>query len=112
MPKHELGFVGSKHRPKGVDIVRQMDDRHPVLLVREPENPYDPNAIAVYVQIGYVPKAQAAAGWADQLDTLVPRRTVAAMLVARSKVEVITPRPNPQPRDLQAHAESDDEIPF
>jgi len=71
---YKFGLVGTQFRPRGLDIVNQMDSLHPALLVREPENKFDPNAVAVYVQIGYIPKAQAAA-WASQLDTLEPRVT-------------------------------------
>lgn len=57
--KYVLGLVGTKYRPSGPAILKCLEDDHPICLVREPENPHDPNAIAVYVQIGYIPANQA-----------------------------------------------------
>lgn len=95
MPINKLGFVGAKYRPAGEALVRQLEPRHPVLLIREPTNPKDPNAIAVYVQIGYVPKAQAAQ-WASQIDTLTPRFTTAATMIVGRSIELVTPRDEPR----------------
>lgn len=111
MPIHKLGFVGAHFRPAGLDIVRVLENRHPCLLIREPENQHDKNAIAIYVPIGYVPKAQAAV-WADQMDTLVPRRTVAATIIAGKSIELITPALAPARPQGTAEEVTDDDIPF
>lgn len=108
MPTHKLGFVGAKFRPSGLQLVQQLQNRHPVLLVREPTNTHDPNAVAVYVPIGYIPAAQAKQ-WADQIDTIQPRGCVAATLVGYSSIELITPAPHPF---ILGHEKSDDDIPF
>lgn len=57
--KSLLGLVGMKYRPPADRIVYQLQPGDPVTLVREPDNPHDPNAIAVMLHLGYVPKAQA-----------------------------------------------------
>lgn len=63
-----LNLVGQTHRPKNVqNFLRTLDPSQDVLLVREPGNPYDPNAIQVYVHIGYI-KAKQAAPLAAQMD--------------------------------------------
>lgn len=80
MPKSLLTLVGMKFRKQGLKILALMEQNHPVLLVREPDNLYDKNAIAVYVPIGYIKKEEAAA-WAQQLDTLNPVGTVAGRSV-------------------------------
>lgn len=78
--KSLLTLVGTKFRKAGLRILGILDDRHPVLLVREPQNQFDPNAIAVYVPIGYVKKEEAAQ-WAAQFDTLNPVGTFEGKLI-------------------------------
>lgn len=78
--KSLLTLVGTKFRKAGLKLLAATEDRHPVLLVREPGNKVDPNAIAVYVPIGYI-KAAEAATWAAQFDTLNPVGTVPGLLV-------------------------------
>lgn len=44
----------------GLDVIEQLVPAAPVALVSEPDNPYDPEAVAVYfgeTKLGYVPKA-------------------------------------------------------
>lgn len=53
-------LVGMKFRPPALDIVERLPDNTPLLLVREPGNVHDRNAIAVYIQLGFIPKARAA----------------------------------------------------
>jgi hypothetical protein len=65
--KSLLNLVGSKHRPHGSDITPLLDDGTPLLLVRDPNNPHDPNAIGVYIAIGFI-KASQAAQLAPKLD--------------------------------------------
>lgn len=78
--KSLLTLVGTKFRKNGLRLIGAMEQNHPVLLVREPQNPHDPNAIAVYVAIGYI-AASEAKDWAAQLDTLNPVGTVHGLLV-------------------------------
>ena len=45
----------------GVDVFENLKIGTPLSLKAEPENPYDPDAVAIYyqgLQIGYVPKAE------------------------------------------------------
>lgn len=58
--KSLLGLVGMKYRPPADQVVRSLQTGDQVTLIREPNNPYDPNAIAVMLHLGYVPKASAA----------------------------------------------------
>lgn len=56
-------IVGMNWR-KTEDIVAALKVGTPVVLVREPKNPVDPRAVAVYAEgilVGYVPKKQNAA---------------------------------------------------
>lgn len=86
--KSLLTLVGTKFRPAGPKLLAATQIRHPVLLVREPKNQHDKNAIAVYVAIGYV-KATEAKEWADQIDTLNPVGTVPGMLIGpESNIEI------------------------
>jgi hypothetical protein len=57
-------------------IVAALQPGHAVTLVREPTNPFDPNAVAVWVdgqRVGYLPKKQnaALAAFIDQTGTEV-----------------------------------------
>jgi hypothetical protein len=68
MPRYSI--VGMSHL-KTENLVAEMDEGEPVALVREPDNPFDPNAVAVWarnVKVGYVPKATNAvlAGFIDR----------------------------------------------
>ena len=43
----------------GTDVIENLMIGSPVSLVSEPDNPYDPNAVAIYygtTKLGYVPK--------------------------------------------------------
>jgi hypothetical protein len=42
-------IVGAHFRPPAKAILQTLDGGAPLILRREPENPYDPNAIAVWV---------------------------------------------------------------
>lgn len=53
-------LVGMKHRGME-DFVRNLPADEPLVLVREPDNKFDPNAVQVWARghhIGYVPKTQ------------------------------------------------------
>lgn len=52
-------IVGTQHR-KSDDFLRAQPVGTPAVLVREPDNPYDKNAVQVWVAgkfVGFVPKA-------------------------------------------------------
>ena len=45
----------------GLDVIGQLKLGAPVSLIMEPENPYDPDAIAIYfgkAKLGYIPKGK------------------------------------------------------
>ncbi|MGX7205298.1 HIRAN domain-containing protein [Enterococcus pingfangensis] len=55
MDFHIAGFAYYE----GIDVIEELTLGKPVSLVAEPDNPYDPEAVAIYYQdqkIGYVPK--------------------------------------------------------
>ena len=57
MDCHIVGFTYYD----GLDVIDQLVLGTPVSLVSEPENPYDPDAVAIYfgeTKIGYIPKAK------------------------------------------------------
>lgn len=54
-------IVGMQHRKGAQAIVNAAPHETPVILVREPANKYDPNAVQVWIgdkHVGYVPKTQ------------------------------------------------------
>lgn len=55
----KAALVGMKFRPPALDFVERLPDQTKLLLVREPGNTHDPNAVAVYFQLGYIPKTAA-----------------------------------------------------
>lgn len=60
MTTRTYSIVGMEHQ-HSTEIVAALQTGADVILVREPTNQYDPNAIAVWVdgkRIGYIPKAQ------------------------------------------------------
>jgi len=57
--KQFLNLVGMKYRPPADLLVPQIPTGTEVLLVREPGNAHDPNAIAVYLHLGYIKATQA-----------------------------------------------------
>lgn len=74
---NRYSIVASQHIDGAESFVRTLQPGVPALLVREPGNEYDKNAIAVYVdgkKIGYVPKKQNAvlAQFIDQNGSLLP----------------------------------------
>lgn len=86
--KNLLSLVGVKFHPRGSKLVSDMNEGHEVLLVREPGNKYDANAIAVYVQIGYI-KATEAADWGPQMDTQINLvGTLPGKLIQGTNIEV------------------------
>lgn len=57
------GIVGMKYHEGAMDRLQELQDRDHLVLVREPENPHDPNAVAVKdvedFMLGYIPRGQA-----------------------------------------------------
>lgn len=71
-------IVGMKHR-KTEDVVAALKKGHPLLLIREPDNEHDSNAVQVWandIHIGFV-KGTQAAGLARRLDAPTWRQTSA-----------------------------------
>lgn len=67
-----VGMSFYRHALEFTKIIREKSDPQkplPVLLVREPENQYDPNAIAVYIKLGHVERDKAAI-LADTMEAL------------------------------------------
>ncbi|MDE2103566.1 MAG: HIRAN domain-containing protein [Patescibacteria group bacterium] len=64
MPKGLYPIVGSRHRgPEAERIIRTLARDEALVLERDPQNPYDPNAVKVIARgehVGFVPKALAA----------------------------------------------------
>lgn len=58
--KSLITLVGMKHHPPALQALAACSDGKELLLVREPTNKYDPNAIQVVMLLGYVKKEQAA----------------------------------------------------
>lgn len=56
-------IVGSRHHEGAAERIRKLKADEELQLVREPKNPYDRNAVAVYSsdgqKLGYVPKEDA-----------------------------------------------------
>ena len=55
-------IVGTKFHPAGANALSDAAQGERVALVREPDNEFDPNAVAVHInghKCGFVPRAQA-----------------------------------------------------
>lgn len=122
-------LVGMKFRPPALDVVERLPDGTKLLLVREPGNLYDRNAVAVYFQLGYIPKSAAAklAPLLDASTTLVgttkaefqyhpewPQLEIAddpSSPPIETPVEIVTGPPPTTPKP-KVDPDLDDEIPF
>lgn len=51
-----LPIVGDFYRPPAKAILAHLGARTPLILRPEPENPYDPNAIAVFIEGANIPE--------------------------------------------------------
>ena len=72
--KFNSKIVGSTFIPGGQEALKALSIGQVLFLVREPDNEYDPNAIAIYngnVHLGYLPKDTAAKINKDVADGLV-----------------------------------------
>jgi|SRR5882672_1996119 len=58
--KSLLNLVGISHAKGASKIVPLLADGQPLTLIPKPDNPFDPNAIQVWLRLGYVKKEQAA----------------------------------------------------
>lgn len=133
MTKMLLNLVGLSHRPDNVQrFARFLSDGQPLLLVREPGNQHDPNAIQVYVHIGYVRAKGQASTLAPQMDSGLMKTPVLDAEVLEARGTYITlevddtqlssgeraPEPVPEPEKPQTTQRppqrdvGDDEIPF
>ncbi len=69
---NRYSIVGTQFTGIPESFIAQLAPGTPALLVREPTNQYDPNAVAVWVEgkrIGYIPKKQNA-GIAKRIDEI------------------------------------------
>lgn len=60
---HIATLVGQRFYPAGKPLLADADSSTEVTLVREPENPFDPNAVAVHIEgtkVGHLARADAA----------------------------------------------------
>ena len=84
----ESAIVGTQHQKGVFAAMFAADPGSLVDLVREPDNPYDPNAVAVHVEgvkCGYVPRAQAKRLAAD-MD--VGRKVTATLTGKKLEIEI------------------------
>ena len=61
--KRQVSIVGSSFYPGAGSQIERMRSGQQLLVVREPQNPYDANAIAVHIfnqKLGYFPRGFAA----------------------------------------------------
>jgi hypothetical protein len=58
--KSLLNLVGTTFKRHSKEVVSLLSDGTPLLLMPEPDNPHDNNAILVLLPLGYVKKEQAA----------------------------------------------------
>lgn len=68
---NRYSIVGEKWHPGASELLRALSPGAPVVLVRDPGNRFDKNAVAVYVYgalVGFIPKANnvALAAFIDQ----------------------------------------------
>jgi len=55
MPLHHAPLVGAHFRPPAKALLASLPAGHPLELRPEPENPYDPNAVAVWLDTKTLP---------------------------------------------------------
>ena len=55
MPLHHAPLVGAFFRPPAKALLASLPAGHPLELRPEPENPYDPNAVAVWLDTKTLP---------------------------------------------------------
>jgi hypothetical protein len=57
MPSNTMPIVGAFYRPPAKALIDVLPIGTPLQLIAEPENPYDPNAVAVYLASEHIPEA-------------------------------------------------------
>ncbi len=57
MPSQTFLIVGARFRPPAEDVLNNLPVGQPLILRRQPDNPYDENAIAVLVTVRETPDA-------------------------------------------------------
>ena len=82
-----FSIVASNHIPGAEDFVKTLQAGVDATLVREPNNPFDRNAVAVWIdgqKVGHVPKAQnkALAAFIDQSGANMPELAMDAVAAA------------------------------
>jgi hypothetical protein len=70
-----------------------------VLLLREPSNPHDPNAVRVYIDIGYITSRQAPALVLDLIDAGLEQIEGRIVRVAATYAEIEIEDPQPKYAD-------------
>lgn len=68
MPTNTLPIVGAFYRPPAKALIEVLAVGTPLQLIAEPDNQYDPNAIAVWLETANVP-----AGAETRLEELLPQ---------------------------------------
>lgn len=71
-------LVGMAYSPLGLKTTNSLLEGMPLILLREPTNSHDPNAVAVYVRVGYIR--------AKQATSLAPKMDAAATSILSAKV--------------------------
>lgn len=90
MPTIKGNLVGIKFYRGASRLVEHLKGGEDVLLVREPSNQYDPNAVAVYAKIGHIDRSNAAI-LVDLIDGEPPNATTLG-----AKTEINVPGEAPQ----------------
>jgi hypothetical protein len=80
-------IVGTKYRsPEAIAVLTRLRPGDRLRLVREPNNPHDPNAVAVYsgtMHIGYIPRGINR----DVADRIMSTDSVFAIVIAEAIIE-------------------------
>lgn len=77
MPTYQCPLVGAFYRPPAQAILKVLPSACPLLVQPEPENPHDPNAIAIWVATTSIPEAaygpleETAGGFGFSLDDIL-----------------------------------------
>lgn len=94
MPSLIARLVGVNFYSKALQIKSLIEAGHPLLLVREPDNPHDPNAIEVYIKLGHIDRKNAeflSSIYDDQNSRSDARVCIRGKLCASDQIEVECP---------------------
>ncbi len=94
--KRLVNLVGMSHR-KSYKALDSLPDNHPLILMREPGNPHDPNAIMVMLHVGYVKRehAEQVAPYLDAQGAEVIGGHIVNLHANYAEVEIEDPSPQP-----------------